>query len=344
LLADPRPRAESDAAVCRVRVRGDRISALGTPGRVLTLAGRTEDSLAASVIIPTWNAADVLTDCLRSLERQQVRGGFETIVVDNASTDGSAELLRHVGDEIRVISNKTNVGFSVANNQAAREARGRVLFFLNSDTELPDPDALERLCRAVEAPGVAIAGPVLLNADGTLQQSCASHPGVGRALLISSGMWRLLPKRLLARLAPELSPQSTSRDVDWLMGAALAVRADVFRELGGFWPTMYAEDQDLAYRAQQLGLRVRFESSARVIHLGNHSNAQRWADDERAARVAVAERAFLRAHYGRPRAAAIRTIVGAGYAARALAHALLGRPQRSRVYRAMARVYASRSG
>jgi GT2 family glycosyltransferase len=302
------------------------------------------ESLAASVIIPTWNAADVLAACLDSLARQQLPGGFETIVVDNASTDGTAELLLDRTDGLRVISNAENVGFSVANNQAAREARGRVLFFLNSDTELPDPNTLERLCRAVEAPGVAIAGPVLLNMDGTLQQSCASHPGVGRALLISSGLWRVLRQRSLARVAPELSSYAESRDVDWLMGAALAVRADVFRELGGFWPTMYAEDQDLAYRAQQRGLRVRFESAARVVHVGNHSNVQRWADDERAARVADAELAFLRAHYGRRRAAAIRTIVGAGYATRALAHALLGRPERSRVYRAMARVYASRSG
>jgi GT2 family glycosyltransferase len=302
------------------------------------------EPLAGSVVVATWNAADVLGPCLESLRRQQLPGGFETIVVDNASTDGTAVLLRDVGDEIRVISNDTNVGFSMANNQAAREARGRILFFLNSDTELPDPDTLEHLCRAVEAPGVAIAGPVLLNTDGTLQQSCASHPGVGRALLISSGMWRLLPKRLLTRVAPELSSYAESRDVDWLMGAALAVRADVFRELGGFWPTMYAEDQDLAYRAQQHGLRVRLESSARVIHVGNHSNMKRWADDERAVRVANAELAFLRVHYRRPRAAAIRTIVGAGYAVRALAHAVLGRRERSRVYRAMARVYASRSG
>lgn len=291
------------------------------------------------MIIPTWNAGDVLGECLESLQRQRLPGGSETIVVDNASTDGTALLLRQQRDGVRVISNSENVGFSAACNQGAKKARGRALLFLNSDTELLAPDTLERLVCALDDPGVGVAGPILVNPDGTIQPSCGSHPSIGRALLVGSGAWRLLPQSLRARVTPELSAHAESMDVGWVMGAALAVPADLFRQVGGFWPTMYAEDEDLAYKVQRRGLRVRLESSARVLHVGNHSLGKRWSDAERAVRVANAELVFLRTHYGRPRRAAIRAIAGFGYAARALVHRLLGHRDRAAVFAAIARRY-----
>jgi GT2 family glycosyltransferase len=296
-----------------------------------------------SVIIATWNARDVVEACLDSVDRQVVDGGFETIVVDNASTDGTAELLRGRADRVRAILNDRNEFYAGANNRAAAVAGGNVLFFLNPDTELPAPDVIERLAVAVERPGVAIAGPTLVNPDGSLQPSCAAHPSVGRALIVGSGAHLLLPKTARARVIPERWAHDRSTEVDWLMGAAIAVRADVFARLGGFWTTEYAEEQDLAYRARQLGLAVRFEHAVRVMHIGNHSVAKRWSEPERAVRVANAELAFLRAHYSRPRAAAIRAVVGLAYAARALAHAALGNRTRAAVYRSMTRVYASGS-
>jgi GT2 family glycosyltransferase len=293
------------------------------------------------VIIPTWNARDLLRDCLDSLEEQQLAGGFEVIVVDNASTDGTGDLLRARGDRVRVITNQWNAGFSIANNLGARAARGRVLFFLNSDTRLLAPDTLERLVDAVEAPGVGIAGPMLLNPDGSLQPSCAAHPSVSRALLLAAGLHRLLPDAIRARVSPDTWSHSRSRDTDWLKGAAIAAHAGVFREVGGFWPTMYGEEQDLAYKLARQGLRIRFVRSARVEHVGNQGFGQRWSDAARAARVANAELVFLRAHYARPRAAAIRAISGSAFAARALVHGLLGHAPQARVYRAMARAYAA---
>jgi GT2 family glycosyltransferase len=294
-----------------------------------------------SVIIPSWNARDVLARCLDSLATQEVRGGFETIVVDNASSDGTAEMLRGRRDPFRVISNDENVGFSVANNQAAREARGAVLFFLNSDTELLSPDVLEVLARALEADGVAMAGPMLVNPDGSLQPSCAAHPSISRALIVGAGVHRWLPNAVLGRVAPEFWSHDAPIDTGWVMGAAVAVRADVFRGLGGFWPIMYSEEQDLAHRAQERGMRVRFESSVRVMHVGNHSNRQRWPSAVRAARIASAEISFLRAHYSRRRAAAIRAITGTAYGLRAIAHRVLRHEQAAAVYRAMAHVYAA---
>jgi GT2 family glycosyltransferase len=293
-----------------------------------------------SVIIATWNAGAVLGRCLESLARQEVRGGFETIVVDNASTDDTPEVLARHADRIQVITNDHNAGFSVANNHAAELARGQVLFFLNSDTELLGPDVLERMAQAVEVPGVAMAGPLLVNPDGTLQPSCAAHPSIARALLMSTGLYRLLPERQMAVFEPGHWSHDSAIDTDWVMGAAMAVRADVFRELGGFWPKLYAEEEDLAYRAQGRGLRVRFDPSARVMHVGNFSLAQRLSDAERAATKADADLKFLRTHYPSRRAAAIRAIFGTGFAARAVAHTVLGNPGRAAVFRSMARAYA----
>lgn len=295
------------------------------------------------MIIPAWNSRDVLGSCLDSIEAQEFPGGLETIVVDNASTDGTAELLREYRDRVAVVTNEENAGFSAANNQGARQASGRVFFFFNSDTELRGAGTLARLADAVEQPGVGLVGPRLVNPDGSLQASCAKDPSVGRALLLAFGLHRLLPDRWRARLSPDTWSHDRARDVDWLKGAALAVRADAFAAAGGFWPLMYGEEQDLAYRLRDRGLRVRFEPSTSVMHVGNHSGGQRWSDPQRAARVARAELAFLRAHYPRPRAAAIRAITLGAFAARAAIHGLLARPQAG-VYRSMARVYASGAG
>lgn len=291
-----------------------------------------------SVIIVTWNAGDVLDDCLDSIARQRIEGGHETIVVDSGSTDGTAELLRG-RDDVVTISKEENVGFSRGNNEAAGVARGEVLFFLNSDTVLLDPDVLATLAAVAARPDVGLVGPRLENPDGSLQPSCAGHLGVGRALLLSSGVHRLLPDRVLARAVPDRWSHDGARDTGWLMGAAVAIRAELFAEAGGFWPTMYAEDTDLAYRLQRRGLRVRYEPSVRVMHIGNHSLAKRWDPAQRAERVASAEVAFIGTHFGRGRAAAIRAITLAGLSARAAAHGLLGRRERAGVYRAMARVY-----
>jgi N-acetylglucosaminyl-diphospho-decaprenol L-rhamnosyltransferase len=292
-----------------------------------------------SVIIATWNAADVLAPCLDSLERQELNGGLETIVVDNASTDSTQELLRRYDGRARVIANDHNALYAGANNQAAQSARGGVLFFLNADTELRGTDVLERLAYAVEDPAVGIAGPRLVNPDGTLQPSCGTHPTVARALMVGIGAHRLLPDSARARVAPAQWSHDRSIDTDWVMGAAIAIRADLFRELGGFWETMYAEEQDLAYRVREHGLQIRFERSATVMHIGNHSVAQQWSDAERAARVADAELAFLAAHYGPIRAAAIRAITWVAYAGRARVLGALGHPERAAVYSAMAKTY-----
>jgi GT2 family glycosyltransferase len=297
-----------------------------------------------SVIVPAWNSGAVLGACLDSLAAQEVRGGFETFVVDDASTDDTAAVLARHAAAVRVIAKERTAGFSAVNNEAAELARGDVLVFLNSDTELLGPDVLERLAGVLDDRGVGLAGPMLVNPDGTLQPSCAAHPSLGRTLLLAAGVQHVLPNGALRWIAPDRWAHDRPIDTGWVKGAAIAMRADVFRALGGFWPTTYGEEEDLAYRARAAGLRVRFEPAIRVMHVGNHSFAQRWSAAERAARVAGAELTFLRTHYSRPRATAIRAVAWLGYAGRAVVHRALGRRERSAIFAAMALKYASGGG
>jgi GT2 family glycosyltransferase len=298
---------------------------------------------AVSVIIAAWNAEQVLGACLDSVLAQEIDGGLETIVVDNASTDGTRALLAEYGDRVTTIANESNVGFSAACNQGAREARADILFFLNPDTELLAPDTVARLAAVLGDPAVGLAGPMLLNPDGSLQPSCAPQPSIRTALVVSSGLHRILPRRWLARVAPQFWQHDRPLDTGWLMGAALAIRAELFSEVGEFAPVMYLEDQELARQVARRGLRVRYDNSARVMHVGNYAGAQRWSDPEREARVAHAELIYLQAHCGRVRATAVRTIVWSGYVLRGALHAALGHGSRAAVFRSMARVYAGRA-
>lgn len=291
-----------------------------------------------SVIIPTWNARDALHACLDSLASQRVDGPLETIVVDDASTDGTAELLRERGDAVRVIRNERNVGYSRGVNQGARAALGRVLFIVNSDTVIR-AGALQRLAEALRDPRVGLAGPRYEWPDGTLQRGCASHPSVPGALLIGAGAHHLLPDRLRARLCPRHWSHDRSRDVDVVMGAVLSIPARLFADVGGLWPLMYGSEHDLAWKVQRRGYAVRYVADARVMHVGDYSNRQRYPHTGRAARVGRAELAFLAEHYPRRRAQAIRALTGCAFAARALALRAAGRP-RGQYYGALTRAYA----
>jgi GT2 family glycosyltransferase len=295
---------------------------------------------AYSAIVVTWRDRDVVAACIDSLLAQDVDGELEVIVVDNASGDGTREILRGYEPRIQVIDAGGNLGYSGGNNLGAERATGDVLFLLNSDTVLVAPDTLRTLAGALDDATVGLAGPKLVNPDGTLQPSADAHPSVARALLVATGVHRLLPDRWRAFAYPARWSHDHSRDTDWVMGAALCIRADLFRELGGFPERPYGQEQDLASAVQQRGLRVRFVSEAEVMHHANHSGSQRFSDVERARLIAQSELAFTVRHCGPIRAAAIRIITGAGLGARVVLWQVLGQGARSRRLAEMARVYA----
>ncbi len=289
-------------------------------------------------MIAAWNADAVLASCLDSLAESAADGDVEVIVVDDGSTDSTPALLAERAGSVRAVRNERSVGYCAAINQGAALATGRALLLCNSDIEF-GPDALERLVGALDISGIGLAIPRYHRPDGSLQPSCSRFPTIGGAGLLATGLHRLLPDRLRARLAPTHWSHGWSREVDVAMGAVVAIDADLFRALDGYWPLMYGSESDLAFRAAQRGRRVRFVADAEVMHVGNHSNRQRWSDPERARRVASSELVFLETHYSEPRRTVIRVITGAGFALRWVALSLLRRSRPAAEYAAMVRAY-----
>ena len=247
-----------------------------------------------SVIISNFNNRAMLEPCLRSvLQDLAVSGlGYEVIVVDDGSTDGSGEMIAALFPEVTLIRLTANLGYARANNVGLRAASGRSVMLLNSDTVVL-PGAIAMMHHAlVQRPDLAAVGPTLLNADGTVQRSCWPLPVkslVGNTLLMFSlGIgddYRNWDHR-------------TDREVEWIGSAALLIRRGALEDVGlldeEFW--VYGVDLDWAIRARRRGYRYLSLSGARIVHYGRSS----WATmSERMRRDDLQSSARLfRKHYG----------------------------------------------
>jgi len=238
--------------------------------------------LDLSIIIVNWNTRDITRDCLRSIGEHVSGLTYEVIVVDNASGDGSAEMIRAEFPAVRLIANDTNLGFGRANNQAMRVARGDFFFLLNSDTVIFD-DAVQRLVNFIaDDPQVGIAGCKLLFEDRTLQGSCSRFPSIRCALLEDLMLYKLLPRRLQGELLlGGYWPHDRARDVDAVWGAAMILRRQVFEQTGGFDERifMYGEDLEWCMRVRDHGWRIAFTPEAAIIHLNHKSSEQKYGDE-----------------------------------------------------------------
>lgn len=265
-----------------------------------------------SVIIVNYNTKDYLRDCLRSLQDDPDAPSLEVIVVDNGSRDGSAAMVRGEFPSVVVVENGANLGFAKANNIALRRMRGRTALLLNSDT-LVKPGALRRMLDVLDArPDVGALGPRLLNRDGSLQRSCYRFPAPGRAFRDQLFVTALLANHPrwgdYRRWAHD-----RERGVDFVIGAALLIRAEVLAEVGlldeSFF--MYAEETDLCFRIRRASHRVLFTPEAEVVHYGGGSGKS--MPDRVFAEFSAGQRRFYEKHYGRRGLAAIRAslILGA---------------------------------
>jgi hypothetical protein len=214
-----------------------------------------------SAVVVSFNTRDLLRQCLRSLMSETRDLGAEIWVVDNASSDGTCEMLEREFPEVRLIRNRENLGFGRANNQALRRATGSHVLLLNPDAELT-PGSLRSLLDSIRArPDVGIVGPKLVFPDGRPQPSVFTfpHPFLDLVVLRIPGIRRL--RRF------STSPEGET-DADWLLGAALLCRGETLRELGGFDERyfLFGEEKDLQLRMARLGLRRLFTPQAVVIH------------------------------------------------------------------------------
>lgn len=276
------------------------------------------------VIILNYNRADLLRPCLQSVLNSSISHTLRVWVVDNASTDGSAELVAHEFPAVRLIRNPVNNGFAAGNNLALRAileeeaaasaAASRYVMLLNNDTVV-EPNALQRLIDYLEThPAVGAVGPKLLLLDGSLDLACRrSFPSPAVSFYRMTGLSRLFPRSPrfgrynLTFLDPDLETE-----VDALVGAAMMVRLAVVREVGlldeSFF--MYGEDLDWCFRIKAFGWRIVYYPRAVIHHHKRAASTRRAIPSIRAFYDAM--RIFHRKHYARQTSAPLNWLIELG--------------------------------
>ncbi len=222
-----------------------------------------------SVVIVSWNTRDLLRGCLETLACELAGLGCEVFVVDNNSTDGSAELVAKDFRWVKLITNETNIGFARANNQALAGCRGRYILFLNPDTQVR-PGAIQVLMNFLEArPGAAVVAPRLLNSDLSVQRSCRRFPSFGSLVYELVGLSRLFPQiPAFGRYKMLEWGHDSEREVDQPEGACLMVRRPVLSQVGAFDEGFFMlfEEVDWCFRVKQAGWQIWFTPAAEVVH------------------------------------------------------------------------------
>jgi GT2 family glycosyltransferase len=259
-----------------------------------------------SVIIVSWNVRELLARCLASLRAAGI-GSWEIIVVDNASSDGSAAMVRQHFPQVRLIANDSNLGFAHGNNQGIAASQGRYVLLLNPDTEVVG-EAVATLLTFLDAhPDVGVVGPQLRYPDGSIQPSRRRFPTLATAFVESTVLQPLFAgSSLLRRYYVADRPDDVTQDVDWLVGACLLVRREAIAQAGpldeGFF--MYAEELDWCRRIKQAGWRIVYLPAAQVIHYEGKSSEQNLA--ARDIRFHSSKVRYFRQHHGARQAELLR--------------------------------------
>lgn len=221
-----------------------------------------------SILIVNWNTCDLVIKCVNSILKYAPPFLYEVIVVDNASQDGSADTLINLfghHKNIHIIESIKNAGFARGNNLAYKNSTGEYLFLLNPDAEVTS-GAMEHLVNFLETnPRAGVAGPKLLNPDGTVQPSVRRFPGIWNSMIVFSGLHRIVPLRRYLMIGFDYERESA---VDQVMGAALMTRRKIVEELGfldeKFW--LWYEEVDFCKRVQNAGYEVRYYPKAAIMH------------------------------------------------------------------------------
>lgn len=223
-----------------------------------------------SVIIPSYNTKALLERCLDSISVSLKDSdiSYEVIVVDNASKDGSRDILNKKYTQVIKILNNENVGYGKANNQGIRKATGRYVLLLNSDIQVLN-ESIGKLFTFIASHSKVFAGGKLLNEDHSPQASCGPMYSLAVVALMLFGKGDDLR---ITRYSP-----LREREVDWVSGACLIGEKQSFLDMGLFDEGifMYMEEIDLLYRAKQKGYTVHFVADAQFIHTGAASSSKR---------------------------------------------------------------------
>jgi N-acetylglucosaminyl-diphospho-decaprenol L-rhamnosyltransferase len=282
----------------------------------LTAGERIMTDLSISVV--SFRTPTTLRQTLSALETARADVDLEVTVIDNASGDGSPEMIDAQFPWVHLVRNQRNVGFGAAHNQALRTATARYALVLNSDAT-PTRGALLTLVEFLDThPEVAVVGPKLRYPDGSVQPSRRRFPTVATLFLESTQLQRFSPgNRVLQRFYVADRSDDMPQDVDWLVGACLCVRVRAMREVGLFDERyfMYSEEMDWCRRFRQAGWRVAYVPTAEVVHLEGASTRQDLAARDR--QFQASKLRYAAKWHGRWVARALRAYLVVEYVGRA---------------------------
>ena len=268
---------------------------------------RVDDPVDVSIVIVSFNTRDVTRRCLEHVRRHAAGVGHEVLVVDNASDDGSADMVATEFPEVRLIRQDRNRGFAGGNNPAMGVARGRYILLLNSDAFLAE-GVLEKTLRYMEDhPDIGVLGCKLTDPDGTMQPSARMLPGPLNKILHITGLAARFPgSRFFGRVDYTWWDHSEPRSVGWVVGAYFLIRRDTVQDIGVLDERyfLYFEEIDYCLSARRAGWEVVFFPHAQVVHLGGQSsvNTGRRVSAKGRQMVAIritSEFRFYRKLYGR---------------------------------------------
>lgn len=233
--------------------------------------GVVQPNIMISIVIVNWNTREDLRRCLESIALTTAPEHYEVFVVDNASADGSADMVRTSFPNVHLIANPQNLGFARANNQAIREARGEWVLLLNPDAILEKNSLSAVLTCAQRHPDAGIVSCQLRNANGSVQRSVRRFPGLGSQLLIILKLHKILRKsRVLSRYFADDLDYNREQEVEQPAGAFLFVAAAVFKKVGlldeRYW--IWFEDVDFCMRAVDAGFKIWYTPDGWLTHVG----------------------------------------------------------------------------
>lgn len=238
------------------------------------MSTRGRDIPDVSVVVVSFNTRDLLRDCLRTLEERAGSVSYELIVVDNASRDGSADMVEAEFPHATLLRSDVNLGFAGANNRGFEMARGRYIVLLNSDAFV-EPGALELSVAKMDAdPRVGLASGRLVGRDGAWQPSARMFPSVTNDLLTLSGLGDKYPhSRFFGRMDRTWADPMEAAEVDWVPGAYSIIRRGALEEIGFFDQRffLYYEEVDLCLRIKEAGYQLWYWPDIVVVHIGGES-------------------------------------------------------------------------
>ncbi|BCX05910.1 MAG: glycosyl transferase [Candidatus Roseilinea sp.] len=287
-----------------------------------------------SIIILSHNTRELTCACLRAVLSDAATSGLsaEMIVVDNASTDGTAPAIRNAFAGVRVIEAGENLGFARGNNLGLAAACGRYRFLLNSDAFV-QPGALHALAAFMDAhPDAGACGPMLLNEDGSLQPSGRPLPTVWSVFVDMTKLYRLARRNVFEERGRDYGQVARVGEVS---GAALMLRREAYETTGGFDPAFFAyyEDVDLCKRIGEAGFAIYYVPDAKVTHLWKRTSRVLPEASYRAGVDSL--RYYFRKHHGRAAEAAVQLMLAGRESSLMLASAVRGRRERVAFHRHM---------